>query len=219
MVTFLENHPEAHMISPKIKIYKSKDHIWYAGAEIDLRKFDLVKIRGLWESDPENKKYNEVSPTGYIAGTAVFLRREILEKLGLLDDILFMYHDDPDWSLRARKLGYHLYYVPSTIIYHDISLVDINRSIFNYYFLIRNSQILVWKHGNIQDLFWYYWKFLKEIINHLFYDIRNGNIDLFQIRLNAVIRGFKIGIKRRTNHVNKKNFTKEYNYIKKVQKF
>lgn len=220
MVYFLEDHPEAYMISPKIKVYRNKDYLWYAGADIDLRKWDIVNIRGLWEYDPKNQKYNEVSNTGYIAGTAVFLRRDILDNVGLLDGILFMYHDDPDWSIRAKKMGYNIYYVPNTIVYHDVSRTkDSKRTGFYNYFIIRNSQILVWKHGTFKDLVVYYFKFCLRNLLDLFSLIINKNIDIILIRLNAIRNGFKIGIRRRTNRSCKKHYRKNYNYAKKIQNF
>ena len=220
MVNFLENHPDAYMISPKIKVYREKDYIWYAGAEIDLRKLDIVKIRGLWEHDPKDQKYNEISITGYIAGTAVFLKRDILNNVGLLDEILFMYHDDPDWSLRAKKKGYNLYYVPKTIIYHDVSrTVNPRRIGFYNFFIMRNSQIIVWKHGTLKDLLIYYLKFFFIYFFDSIFLIKKKNIILILIRLNAMIRGFRIGIKRRLNRSCEKYYKKDYNYIRKIQKF
>ena len=220
MITFLEDHPDAYMISPKIKVYREKDYLWYAGAEVDLRKLDIVRIRGLWESDPKNEKYNKPSITGYIAGAAVFVRREILDKVGLLDEILFMYHDDPDWSLRAKKMGYNIYYVPTTTIYHDCSrTIKSSREGFYQFLIIRNSQIMVWKHGTLRDLIIYYGRYFFYHGLDFFSLIKKKKFKIILIRINATLSGFKIGLKRRTHRSCRRNFFKDYKYIQKIQNF
>jgi GT2 family glycosyltransferase len=68
-----------------------------------------------------------------------------------------MYHEDPDWNIRAREKRFKSYYVPNAIVYHDAST---EKFLLETYFLIRNCQILVWKHGSILDIFNFYYFFL-----------------------------------------------------------
>ena len=123
MVEFLEENSDAGMISPKIKVYKNKNYLWYAGAYVNLRKASVSRLRGRWEYDPQNQKYNKVMLTDYAAGTALFLKKEVIKKIGLLDESFFMYYEETDWNLRAKKKGYKIYYVPTTIIYHNVTPV------------------------------------------------------------------------------------------------
>ena len=52
------------------------------------------------------------------SGAAFFFHRSALEEIGLLDEDLFSFGEDLDWSLRAIRLGYEIRYVASAIIWH-----------------------------------------------------------------------------------------------------
>jgi len=45
-------------------------------------------------------------------------RREVVDKIGLLDERFFMYGEDLDWCWRSVRAGYQNYYVPNTSIVH-----------------------------------------------------------------------------------------------------
>lgn len=48
----------------------------------------------------------------------MFLRREVYEKIGGLDETFFMYGEDLDYCYRVKKAGFKVYYVHSTKIIH-----------------------------------------------------------------------------------------------------
>ena len=53
-----------------------------------------------------------------LAGAFMFLRKEVLDKIGLLDETFFMYGEDIDMSYRITQAGYLNYYYPETTIIH-----------------------------------------------------------------------------------------------------
>ncbi|WP_198004896.1 glycosyltransferase family 2 protein [Rubrobacter xylanophilus] len=55
---------------------------------------------------------------GYVAGTSLLLRREVLEQVGLLDDKFFMYWEDTDYGIRVREAGWKLAVAPESRIWH-----------------------------------------------------------------------------------------------------
>jgi len=220
MVDFLEKTPDAGMITPKIKIYKDKRILWNTGAYINFRSGIVIGNRGYLEYDPLNHKYNEIEPIDFAPGTAVFLKKDLIESVGLMDEIFFMYHEDPDWNFRAKKKGYVSYYVPTTIVYHDVSRIgDKKREIFNYHFFSRNSQIFVWKHAVFLDILIFYYIFSIMNFGLTFLYILKRKFKLAFLQLNSMWQGFKIGVKRRTNRSCKKNMIKDYIFIKKIQNF
>ena len=200
MVNFLEQNTDAGMISPKIKVYKNKDYLWYAGVDINLRKPKISKLRGIWEFDPNNKKYTKIQYTDYAAGTALFLKKEVMDKIGLLDEIFFMYFEETDWNISAKKIGYKLYYVPTATIYHKVSPSINNKpSQLKQFFLNRNAQILVWKHANSLDLLIFYLKFSFRNLRLILKALLSREIFEAFLQLLSLIQGFRIGFKRRVN--------------------
>ena len=56
---------------------------------------------------------------GYASGAGVLLRADLLEQHGLLDADLFAYHEDLEYSLRLRSLGYTIEVAPQSVFYHE----------------------------------------------------------------------------------------------------
>ncbi|MDI9569219.1 MAG: glycosyltransferase family 2 protein [Pseudomonadota bacterium] len=54
----------------------------------------------------------------WISGAALMIRRDILRRVGLLDEGLFMYAEDVEWGCRVRKHGYSVCYLPQFVIVH-----------------------------------------------------------------------------------------------------
>ncbi len=88
----------------------------------------FTKIAGLSGLFPSSKlfgKYNltylsedETYEVDAVSGSFMFLRRDVYEKIGGLDETFFMYGEDLDWCYRASHAGYKVYYVHSTKIIH-----------------------------------------------------------------------------------------------------
>ncbi|HOF05256.1 MAG TPA: glycosyltransferase family 2 protein [Syntrophales bacterium] len=58
----------------------------------------------------------------WISGAALMTRRDVLEKVGLLDESLFMYAEDVEWGCRVRDHGYEVYYLPQFVIVHLVGM-------------------------------------------------------------------------------------------------
>ncbi|MCC6659495.1 MAG: glycosyltransferase [Phycisphaerales bacterium] len=54
----------------------------------------------------------------WVSGAAMFLRREVLERVGLFDEGFFLYFDEVDLSRRAARSGFASWYVPESRIIH-----------------------------------------------------------------------------------------------------
>ncbi|MBI5474567.1 MAG: glycosyltransferase, partial [Ignavibacteriae bacterium] len=88
----------------------------------------FTKITGLSGLFPSSKlfgKYNltylsedETYEVDAVSGSYMFLRREVYQKIGGLDETFFMYGEDLDWCYRVSRSGYKVYYVHSTKIIH-----------------------------------------------------------------------------------------------------
>lgn len=61
---------------------------------------------------------NKENPIEILSGAFMFLRREALDKAGLLDEDFFMYGEDIDLSYRILKAGYKNYFLPSRILHY-----------------------------------------------------------------------------------------------------
>lgn len=57
-------------------------------------------------------------PVDFVIGAALMVRKEVIDKIGIMDENLFFYNDDLDWCLRIRKAGWKVYFLPQAEIVH-----------------------------------------------------------------------------------------------------
>ena len=88
----------------------------------------FCKMSGLASLFPKSRTFgryymrylneNEVNRIEIMSGAFMFLRRDALDKAGLLDEDFFMYGEDIDLSYRILKAGYNNYFLPSRILHY-----------------------------------------------------------------------------------------------------
>ncbi len=54
----------------------------------------------------------------WVPGASMILRRTLLEQIGLLDEGLYTYFDDPDICMRAHRAGWEIWCVPESRVIH-----------------------------------------------------------------------------------------------------
>lgn len=128
------------LVSPLIMQYPDAQKIWYAGGYMS-RFFAYSKTNKI---NKKLKKGIKSRPTDVISGCCVMVKRKVWQKLGLLDEDLFMYFDDPDLSLRAWKKGFICFLVAKPLVIHLKKSAKLNSTEAYYY--ARNPFILISKH-------------------------------------------------------------------------
>lgn len=61
---------------------------------------------------------NEAHPTDWVAGASLIVRWAVIEKIGLLDENYFLYFEETDYCLQARRAGWECWYVPASRVVH-----------------------------------------------------------------------------------------------------
>ena len=69
----------------------------------------------------------EPAPSDWLLGAFLFLRREMLDQLGGLDEGYRLYGDDIDLAYRARQAGWERWYVPEAVVIHHHQAVTDRR--------------------------------------------------------------------------------------------
>lgn len=54
----------------------------------------------------------------WVAGASMLVRREVFEEIGLLDPGYFLYFEESDFCLKARRAGWACWYVPTSRVLH-----------------------------------------------------------------------------------------------------
>ncbi|MEB0951763.1 glycosyltransferase family 2 protein [Citrobacter sedlakii] len=83
----------------------------------------------------------------YIIGASMLVPREIFDAIGLLDENFFLYFEELDFCLRARKKGYTLNYCLESIVYHkESATIGDQKSYFSTYHYFRSQRMFLKKH-------------------------------------------------------------------------
>lgn len=88
----------------------------------------FCKMTGLGSLFPKSRLFGRyymqylnkqsINPIEIVSGAFMFIRKEALDKVGLLDETFFMYGEDIDLSYRVLKAGYQNYYIPTQILHY-----------------------------------------------------------------------------------------------------
>lgn len=138
-------------VQPKIYTMRDPEVIWNAGGKFVKR---YAKSISIGHGQKDRGQYNESREVDWITGCALMLSREAYEQVGYLDEQFFIMSEDVDWSIRARKQGFKLIYVPESSIFHfegaTVKLKEKTRegtrSPRRIYFNRRNKLFVMRKH-------------------------------------------------------------------------
>ncbi len=79
--------------------------------------------------------FKPVEEIAYASGAALLMRVDLLKQYGLWDSDFFLYHEDLEYSLRLRSLGYKIVLVSNSVFYHKYSF---SRNKEKFYYIERN---------------------------------------------------------------------------------
>lgn len=108
LIQTMKRNPNIGIASPLI--FSANNKIWFAGGKINWLK---MKAFHLYEVP-------SVSPyaTEYITGCSMLVKKEVFKKIGLFDERFFLYYEDADFSVRAKKAGFDLCIIPEAHLQH-----------------------------------------------------------------------------------------------------
>tara|TARA_B100000029_G_scaffold359145_1_gene351972 strand:- start:527 stop:1567 length:1041 start_codon:yes stop_codon:yes gene_type:complete len=129
------------LYQPKILSLNEEDIIQSTGNMLHIFGFGFARDKGNKNED----KIEEIEKIGYASGTCLFTSKKVLDKVGLLDEFLFLYHDDLDLGWRAAQIGINSYYVPNSKIFH-VESYSLKWSSKKFYWLERNRKYCLLTH-------------------------------------------------------------------------
>lgn len=109
---------EGTITVPKIYYYEPKDMLWFAGGEMYWNRGESGHI-GNFETD--KGQYDKERIIGYAPTCCMLIHRNVFEKIGYIDETVFMYFDDTDLCVRINDAGYQIKYIPSARMWHKVS--------------------------------------------------------------------------------------------------
>lgn len=117
MLSALHQNQSVGIVTPKIMYRGDKDLIWHVGGYIDRNKVSPV-ARGYNEID--KGQYDMAGPTEWASGACCLFSRELLDRIGFLEEKYFFGQEEWDFSTSAINAGFKIWYEPKAVVYHEI---------------------------------------------------------------------------------------------------
>ena len=127
----------------KIMYAKEKNKIWYGGGNTSF------KLGRSWHNNinkVEKTINEEIKEVSFISGCCMCIPKSVIEIIGTLSEDYFLYYEDTDYCCRAIKKGIKLLYIPTSIIYHNVSSSTGHNSPLMTYYKIRNRLYFIQEH-------------------------------------------------------------------------
>jgi GT2 family glycosyltransferase len=134
---------ECEMIAPKILFFDAPDKVWYAGGYLNAWR---ACGNHFGMGDKDNGQFDLAKAVGYSPTCCILIKREVFDRVGLMDSTYFLYFDDTDFCLRAQKVGIRLFYLPSARLRHKVSSLTGGTSNLALRYTTRNHVYYVCKH-------------------------------------------------------------------------
>ena len=180
---YMQAHPEVGICSPKVlnrdRTLQKQCRRSAAGPWDTLTYFT-----GLSRLFPRRKIFagylmtymdeNQIHEAEAVSGSCMFIRRAVLDQIGLLDEVFFAYQEDADFCFRARRAGWKVMYNPNAQIIHyggqGGSAVQVYRSVYEWH----------------RSYFHYYRKHLDKqyffLVNWLFYALMGLKLSIAMLQ-------------------------------------
>jgi GT2 family glycosyltransferase len=186
LVNVFDSHPKVGIISPKIKYFQQPEMIQYVGFT-PMNYFTCAnKCVGQFETD--KGQYDHITaPTGFCHGAAMMLRREAVDKAGLMAENYFLYYEEMDWNDRIKRAGYEAWVCTDALIYHKESVSVGQKSALKEYFMNRNRILFTRRNAPFyKALFFYFYFVLVVSPRNILVYIRDKNYNFISMLFKAI---------------------------------
>ena len=137
LVACMEQDSKIGACSPKIRFFKTKIHIQYAGSTA----FDPLRVASYAIGNQEEDKgqYDQSGGLTNLAhGAAMMVSRKAIEKAGLMEESFFLYYEELDWCEHIKRAGFVIHFVPQSLVLHKESMSVGKNSPLQLYYKTRN---------------------------------------------------------------------------------
>lgn len=143
----MQSNPNVGIVGPAIYYYSDPKRVWAFGTSINML---TGRVSFNHEGEIDHGKFMKAMEVEVLP-TAMLVKKEVIDKIGLFDDIFFAVYEDTDFCFRVKEAGYKVLCVPTAKVWHKVS-PDKHKStvgvLSRAYLVSRNRIIFMKKHSN-----------------------------------------------------------------------
>jgi len=119
--------------------------IWFAGGQMD---WNNIYGSNIGVDQVDHGQFDQInSKIDFVTGCCLLIKKNVLQKIGFLDEKYFMYLEDVDFCQRAKNAGFKMAYIPNSKIWHVNSGSSKSGGDLHDYFITRNRLIFGFKYA------------------------------------------------------------------------
>ena len=136
----LESDRNVGIVQSLLRLHPRTELVNSYGNEIHFLGFGYAGGESMSITDPSVQAKLARRDIAYASGAGMLVRASLLREIGFLDEELFAYHEDLEYSWRALLAGFRVLLAPNSVVYHKY---EFSRSITKYYWMERNRLIVL----------------------------------------------------------------------------
>lgn len=186
LVETLDKHPIVGVVSPKICYFDKPNMLQYAG----YTPMDYFTARNscIGQFEIDKGQYDNVTGmTGFAHGAAMMVKREAIDKAGLMAENFFLYYEEMDWADHIKQAGYEVWVNMQALIFHKESISVGKKSALKEYFMNRNRILYIRRNAStFQKLVFYAYFVLVVTPRNILAYLKNGEFRFINQLIRAI---------------------------------
>ncbi len=157
VINLMEQDKSIAVAQPKIKSFHDKQLFEYAGAAggfIDYLGYPFCRGRIFDQVELDNGQYDTSGEIFWASGCAFFIRKQAWLQSGGFDEQFFAHMEEIDLCWRLKVIGYKIYYVSESYVYHvgggTLNSDNPQKTYLNF----RNNLLMIWKNMPNKSIYW-----------------------------------------------------------------
>ncbi len=160
LVETAASDPRIGMVGAVNYYASDPERVWYSGGRMDWKTGNLL--------DPtaealDLSRFPPIREVDDVTGSSLLIKREVLEKVGLLEPKYFAYYEETEWCLRAKKVGYKIVACLKAKVWHKVSRTLPAPGI--QYMMTRNRCLFMLRNAPRTALLPFLYRELKEAVS------------------------------------------------------
>lgn len=157
VIELMDSDKQIGAAQPKIRYYRDREYFEYAGAAggfIDKYGYPFCRGRIFFTLEKDLGQYDENMEVFWATGGCFFVRAEVYDKLGGLDNTFFAHMEEIDLCWRMKNAGHKVYACSESTVFHVGGAVITYGSPAKAYRNFRNGLIMIFKNLPMSQLIW-----------------------------------------------------------------
>lgn len=156
LLGFMGQNTNVAVCQPKVLSYVEKDYFDYtggAGGYLDVFGYPFTRGRIFDSIEKDFGQYDSVREVAWATGACLVIRKNVFLEVGGFDSYFFAYFEELDLCVNLRELGYKIFCVPESVVYHwgaYTSNANLKRKVFLNH---RNHLYFIFKHYSLWPYF------------------------------------------------------------------